>query len=65
MFSLVSGSWGKDVAKEGNIWAAGEERVHEDVGEGMSNKRRGLGDNTRWDGRRSTVLSGGGTDLKT
>lgn len=41
MFPLVSGSWGKDAAKEGNIWAAGEDRVHEDVGEGMSNKRRG------------------------
>lgn len=48
MFSLISGRWGKDAAKEGNVWAAGEERGHEDVGEGM----------------RKSNKAGGGTQLK-
>lgn len=57
MFSLISGRWGKDVAKEGNVWAAREERGHEDVGEGMrkSNTVGEKGDSTQ-----STLCTGAG-----
>lgn len=66
MFSLISGCWGKDAAKEGNVWAAGEERRHEDVGEGMrkSNKAGG-GTQLKIHCVQGRVLWGGGIDLKT